>query len=439
MAERNCILIADASHTARRVLRAEIDPARFDVIETGTGAEAVELARKLQPVIVTVSFVLPDCDGIDVCKAVTHCDANVGTTVVMITSNDSDEDRHRAFEAGAVRFLPKGFQKGDLSAYVDAIVESKSRLIGARVLVADDNPFIRSAIAQLLQAEGAEVLQAADGVEGLKLLHANDIDVVLTDYHMPEMDGVNFVLAIRKVREFQTLPVLFLSGADDRQSRIRALDAGANDFIRKPFEGMELLARMRSFARLAELTKALKAEARTDELTGVLARREVLLRLDELCAESRRYGSQFSCVMLDIDHFKAFNDTHGHAAGDAVLKSVAHVIKGSLRQSDHFGRVGGEEFVILCPSTPLASAASCAEKVRLAVQESSVRFEGKLLQATISLGVAEFGDILSDADYVLNAADRALYDAKRLGRNRVCTFENGPTPETLPLQAALAH
>ncbi|HPF40299.1 MAG TPA: diguanylate cyclase [Phycisphaerae bacterium] len=438
MADRDTILIADASHTARRLLRAEVDTARFDVVETGNGAEAIQLARELKPIIMTVSFVLPERDGVDVCREVTTNAENFGTTVVMITSNDTNEDRERAFEAGAVRFLPKGFPKGELAGYIDLIVDSRNRLRGARVLVADDSPLIRKSISQLLLSEGAEVYQVGDGLQALELIEQGGIDVVLTDYHMPKMDGLSFVTAMRKIRDFETTPVLFLSGSDDRRTRIRALDAGANDFICKPFEGMELLARMRSFVRLAELTQALKAEARTDELTGVFSRRELLLRLDEACAESHRYQTKFSVIMFDIDHFKAFNDTHGHAAGDAVLRSVAASVKGSLRQSDLLGRVGGEEFVILCRNTPRDAAVHCAEKVRYAVEQAAVRYEGKSLGATISLGVAEFDELYSDADFVLNAADRALYEAKRTGRNRVCVFEAVADPEASLLQAAFS-
>ncbi|MCA9255824.1 MAG: GGDEF domain-containing protein, partial [Phycisphaerales bacterium] len=138
------------------------------------------------------------------------------------------------------------------------------------------------------------------------------------------------------------------------------------------------------------------------------------------------------------DHFKAFNDTHGHAAGDAVLKSVAGSVKRSLRQSDLLGRVGGEEFVILCRNTSRDPAIRCAEKVRHAVEQTSVQYEGKSLGATISLGVAEFDELYSDADFVLNAADRALYEAKRTGRNRVCVFETADDPEASLLQAALS-
>lgn len=439
MSDRYCILIADASPTFRSVLRAELDPTRFDVIEAGDGESAIELARKHRPAVMTVSFVLPGCDGIEVCKAITSSEMESATTVVMITSNDSDEDRNRAFEAGAVRFLSKGFPKGELASYVDTIIGSMNRLKGARLLVADDNPFIRTSITQLLQSEGAEVLQAADGLEGLELLKQNEIDVVLTDFHMPNMDGIAFVESLRKERDYETMPVLFLSGSGDRRSRIRALDAGANDFIVKPFEGMELLARMRSFVRLAELTRRLKVEARTDVLTGVLARRETMIRLEERCAESKRYHTPFSCIMLDIDHFKSFNDTHGHAAGDAVLKIVAKTIQSSLRQSDLVGRIGGEEFMILCTNTPLDAGVQCAEKVRRAVENAVAVIDDKQLSATISLGVAEFGDLVADADFIMNAADRALYEAKRQGRNRVCAFRPETNSEDVLLEVALSR
>lgn len=413
------VLIADASPTVRSLLRSEFDPEIFEVFEVDNGSEAVRMALEIKPTIATLSIILPGCNGIEACSAITSNEQTAKTTVVMITAKGSEEDQLRAFEAGAVRFLCKGFPSGELATYAQEIVQSRDLLSGTRILIADDNAFIRKTITRLLGAEGAIVFQAEDGAVALSILDDHEVDVILTDYHMPNMDGIEFLRQLRKRREYESTPVLFLSASEYRSTTVRALDAGANDFIRKPFEATELLARVRSFTRMAELTKGLKAKATTDELTGLLTRREAVARLDELCAASLRYSTPFSCIMLDVDHFKTINDDHGHAAGDAILRSVSDVLRKNVRITDSVCRIGGEEFLILCAQTPLEAAVECAEKIRLTVEKHVTNYEKQKLKITISLGVAAFDNSMNGADAVMKTADKALYQAKGNGRNQV--------------------
>lgn len=414
------IMIADSSPTVRTFLRNEFDPKRFDVFEVADGREAVRVALEIKPTIATLSMVLPGCNGIEVCSAITSSELTARTTVVVITASDSEEDRCRAFDAGAVRFLCKGFPQGELAAYAEEIIRTRELLAETRVLVVDDNEYIRRTIARLLQSEGAVVFQAGDGEAGLAILAEHEVDIVLTDYHMPIMDGIQFVEALRAQQEHEATPVLFVSASEYRHTTVRALDAGANDFIRKPFEGTELLARLRSFARLANLTKQLQKRATTDELTGLLSRREAIARLDMLHTTARRYGTPFSCILIDIDHFKAVNDLYGHAAGDAVLRKIASAVRQSVREADFVCRVGGEEFLVLSQQTSLHDAAECGEKLRALIEAKVVRVDGNEIKRTISVGVAEYSDADTEADTILRAADEALYGAKHAGRNRVC-------------------
>lgn len=413
------VLIADASATFRAYLRDEFDPARFELFEASTGLEAIRLAIKIRPAIATLSLVLPECDGIEVCSAITSNGATSDTTVIMATASDSEDDRLRAFEAGAVRFLDKSFPKGELGAYVDQIVQRRNQLSGTRVLIVDDNPFIRATVKKLLLGEGATCFEAGDGRKALKVLDGNSVDVVLTDYQMPVMNGIELVRAIRERPEHATTPILLLSASEYRSTTIRALDAGANDFIRKPFEATELLARLRSFCRLAKLTKELETISITDELTGLWNRREAMARLNDLCLRANRYQATFSCIMLDIDHFKRVNDQYGHATGDAVLKGVAGTLVKTVRDVDKVCRVGGEEFLVLCPETTADGARTFAERLRSAVERHEVECESQALRVTISLGVAEFRESMAGPDGILGVADEALYAAKNSGRNRV--------------------
>lgn len=414
------VLIADASATFRAYLRNEFDPEQFELYEAKTGIEAIRLSIEIRPTIATLSVMLPECDGIEVCSAITSNTATAETTVIMATASDSEEDRHRAFEAGAVRFLDKSFSRGELGAYVEQIVQRRDQLADARVLIVDDNRFIRTTVANLLRGEGATTFQAGNGKEALEMLDKIDIDVVLTDYQMPVMDGIALVRELRERPEHAATPILLLSASEYRSTTIRALDAGANDFIRKPFEATELLARLRSFCRLAKLTKELETIAITDELTGLWNRREAMLRLDDHCMRTNRYKNKFSCIMLDIDHFKQVNDTYGHAGGDVVLKSVSQTLAKAVRDVDKVYRVGGEEFLVLCPDISMDGAQTCAERLRTAVEDHVVEFKSQKISVTISLGVAEFLPSMEGADSLLSAADKALYAAKNAGRNTVC-------------------
>lgn len=419
MNEKVRILIADGSSFTRKLLRAEFSDDRYDVHETDNGLDAIRLTEDLHPHITTLGLILKGCNGIETCRAISSNPGLMKTTVVMITSNDSPEERHQAFEAGAVRFLQKGMPHGELRRYVEEITRTRNGLEGSSILVVDDNPFVRQSVARLLESEGAIVYHADNGRTGLKIIDEHEIDVVLTDYHMPEMDGIELVEALRDQRDHEAMPVLFVSGSGDRASRVRALDVGANDFIRKPFEAMELVARTRSFVRLAHLTRKLTLEARTDALTGLMNRRETLDKIEDHCGQTRRYNTPFSAIMIDIDHFKHFNDTYGHAVGDVVLKTVSKAMKDCIRRTDAAGRLGGEEFVVLCTNTPAEAATVCAEKIRQAVERHVTRHESLELAVTISLGVAEFSGGLTSVDSLLNAADVALYEAKNSGRNQV--------------------
>ncbi len=416
---RKLVIIADSSPTARALLKQEFDAEQFETIEAVDGEEAIRLAIHRKPTIVTVSLMLPKKDGIEVCSAITSNASTSNTTVIMITSSNSTIERARAFEAGAVRFLCKGFPRGGLAEYVSEIISAPKLLADSRILVVDDSRFIRTTIAHLLEAEGADVIQADDGMPALQSLQENSVDVILTDYHMPEMNGIAFVQELRGIPDHTSTPVLFLTAAEDRNLAARALNAGANDFIQKPFEGTELLARIRSFARMAQLTKQLQHMALTDELTGLLNRRHAMNKLAEQFAAAKRYGNPCTCIMLDIDHFKKFNDTHGHDVGDIVLRQTAEILQANVRSTDSVCRLGGEEFLVLCPHVDMDGAMICAEKLRSSVEQGRFTHDGTPLTVTMSLGVAEFDREMTDEDALLKAADEALYASKEAGRNRV--------------------
>jgi diguanylate cyclase (GGDEF)-like protein len=270
--------------------------------------------------------------------------------------------------------------------------------------------------------------EAADGIEGFKAALNQSFDVIVCDLEMPGMDGFKF-LAMRNSREeLRDVPVIMLTGREDLETKIRGLDQGASDYVTKPFDPAELVARVRVQLKIKTLQDALKKSnqlllqlSNTDPLTGLHNRRYLMDTLAREVERSCRTDIPLSLVMIDIDHFKRVNDTYGHQVGDAVLVAVAALLQGQLRPYDTAARFGGEEFVLVLPSTELAAAGAVAERLRKLTANLSFAKEGAAdLGLTISAGVAIVspGSIVN-ADDLIRQADTALYRAKQDGRNRV--------------------
>jgi diguanylate cyclase (GGDEF)-like protein len=297
------------------------------------------------------------------------------------------------------------------------------------VLIIDDSEAIREKIMKTLETRGlfSRFYQAEDGLEGFKKLLASPVDIILCDLEMPRMDGFKFLGMMKGRPEVSDTPVIILTGNDDRELKIKGLEQGACDFITKPFDPEELVARMKVHLKIKHLQDDLKRSnelllelSNTDHLTGLFNRRFLMESLDKEFQRAQRKGGQVALLMLDIDHFKRVNDTHGHLQGDVVLQKVALHIQKELRSYDVAARYGGEEFVAVLPDTSLKEAFNVADRIRLSVQ--GMRFAGSLAdeRITISLGVAMFpSTCFEDLDGLLRTADEALYEAKERGRNRV--------------------
>lgn len=297
------------------------------------------------------------------------------------------------------------------------------------VLIIDDSEAVREKIMKTLESRGlfSRFYQAEDGLDGFKKLLASPVDIILCDLEMPRMDGFKFLGMMKGRPEVSDTPVIILTGNDDRELKVKGLDQGACDFITKPFDPEELVARMRVHLKIKHLQDDLKRSnelllelSNTDHLTGLFNRRFLMESLDKEFQRSRRKDGQLALLMLDIDHFKRVNDTHGHLQGDVVLQKVAIHIQKELRSYDVAARYGGEEFVAVLPDTSLKEAFNVADRIRLSVQ--GMRFAGSLAdeRITVSLGVAMYpSPYYEDIDGLLRAADNALYQAKERGRNRV--------------------
>jgi diguanylate cyclase (GGDEF)-like protein len=298
----------------------------------------------------------------------------------------------------------------------------------ATVLVIDDSDVARAEIASLLERSGLfqRVLEASDGLVGLRLMLNENVDAVVCDLELPGLDGEKLLRAQRGRRGADDVPFFFVTAERDPDRVARLLRAGAADTITKPFHPAELIARVEAHVRLRRLRTELREKnailerlSTTDALTGLRNRRYVadVLALEVLRAN--RYGTALSLLMADLDHFKRINDTHGHLAGDAVLASTAAIVMQFLRGIDVAGRYGGEEIVVVLPQTEIEGAVALAERVRGAVEANECDVgNGQLAGVTVSVGAAQLrrGEDVGD---LLAAADAALYAAKAAGRNRV--------------------
>lgn len=287
------------------------------------------------------------------------------------------------------------------------------------ILIVDDNRTNSTFCEKLFAKNGYETSVCSSGEEAFEFLGKNTPDLILLDIVMPGIDGFEFCEQLKRTPRLKDTPVIFLSAMNDETTVINGFKCGGVDFITRPFRSQELIARTRTHIELKKAKEKLLKMAVTDELTTLFNRRYFMSRLNQEFERVKRYESIFTFIMIDIDYFKKVNDTHGHLAGDCVLRNCAEIMKKSLRISDTVGRIGGEEFAILLPETEIEYGVEIAERLRKKIDESDLEFEGKNLKVTISAGISDSDSNDLTVDAVLNRSDIALYEAKEAGRNSV--------------------
>lgn len=290
------------------------------------------------------------------------------------------------------------------------------------ILLIDDDAVVRTMLSDLLTPSGFTVRHARNGIEGLRSVQEHCPFIVITDWVMSAMNGIDFCRTLRSQALPHYVHVILLTAKSQTEDLIMGLSAGANDFLTKPFSHGELSARLQNALRILELEGRLNDLARRDSLTNVLNRRTFHEVLDREWSRAIRYGSPLSCVMMDADHFKKVNDHYGHLMGDHVLKALAEALEGQSRCEDCVCRWGGEEFCILLPETDEEGAQTWAERCCSAIAAIEFRSGQHDIAVTASFGVAERYDDLQTPEQLVHCADQALYAAKRAGRNQVVSF-----------------
>jgi len=309
------------------------------------------------------------------------------------------------------------------------------------LLAVDDDPLTLLNLTRILSSESRKIVTAENGKEALQIALEQRPEMVITDWRMPQMDGLELCIALRHETTTQHTYIIMLTGAEADDELVQAFDAGADDYVVKPFTPKVLEARIRGGERLIRYQRKINSDreviqkyaerlgvanrklhtmAMTDALTGLPNRRNALARLKDVVAESSRYGEKLSCIMIDIDHFKNVNDTYGHDNGDLVLKEVTQIFIKNARSYDMVSRTGGEEFLVISTRSDREESLQLAERLRSAVEKHVIKLDdGTVARVTISAGVASWSDKYVNGGELIKAADNALYQAKRKGRNRV--------------------
>jgi two-component system, cell cycle response regulator len=448
------VLVVDDVAANVKLLEARLSAEYFDVTTAMSGAEALAICERAECDIVLLDVMMPDIDGFEVCRRLKTNPATHHIPVVMVTSLDQPSDRVRGLEAGADDFLTKPIAEPVLIARVRSLsrlkmvtdelrmralttreigIQSPEREAvaddgrGGRVLVVDDRRSSFEHIAALIGREQTVEVET-DPREALFRVTDGNYDLVIVSLGLQGFDALRLCSQIRSLDRTRNVPILAITEPEDNARMLRGLEIGVNDYLMRPIDKNELLARVRSQVRKRRYTERLRDNVQisiemaiTDALTGLFNRRYMENHLTALIEQATGRGKPLALMELDIDHFKSINDTYGHDAGDDVLREFALRIKRSIRGIDLACRTGGEEFVIVMPETDLTVAAMVAERLRrrIAAEPFSINQGARSIPVTLSIGLAALHGADDGSASLLKRADQALYQAKREGRNRV--------------------
>lgn len=448
------VLVVDDVPANLKLLEVRLTAEYFEVVTACNGAEALRIADKGDCDIVLLDVMMPGMDGIETCRILKANPATHHIPVVIVTALDQPEDRVRGLEAGAEDFLTKPVSDVALITRVRSLSRLKTMMDelrlrvtsglhmgidealaatvkvdgnSGRLLLVDDRPDSSDRVCSILSPRhGIDV--EVNPQEAILRVADVEYDAVLISLALTDFDALRLCSQMRSIQRTRNLPLLILAEQNDSARVLRALEIGANDYVVRPVERNELIARVATQVKRKRYADTLRdnlqvsvAMALVDQLTGLHNRRYMETHLQMLVAKSSCRGRDLSVMMLDIDYFKSVNDTFGHDVGDEVLKEFATRLRRAVRGIDLACRYGGEEFVIVMPESGLPISLKVAERIRQAIAgELFIVDNGaRAIEVTVSIGVASLDYDSDTADSVLKRADHALYAAKREGRNRV--------------------
>lgn len=447
------VLVVDDILANVKLLEAKLTAEYFDVMTARSGTEALEVVNRSIPDIILLDVMMPGMDGFEVCSRLKSNPHTQHIPVIMVTALDQPQDRVKGLEAGADDFLTKPVSDVALFSRVKSLVrlkmltdelrsraetsermglldrdlqEAMANMPGKIMLVDDKESSVERLTSALNERHNVTVFH--DPQQALFEAAESDWELLIVSLNLRDSDGLRLCSQFRSLERTRNLPILIIVEPHDNARLLRGLDMGVNDYLMRPVDKNELLARVYTQLKRRRYTERLRENVQqsiemavTDPLTGLYNRRYMETHLATLIEQAANRGKAISILVIDIDFFKAVNDTHGHGIGDQVLQEFAKRISTNIRGIDMACRVGGEEFVLVMPDTDMSLAYRIGERLRQVIAGApfEVITNGLPLDITISIGIAAFQGPEDNSDEMLKRADQALYRAKRDGRNRV--------------------
>ncbi|RED50899.1 PleD family two-component system response regulator [Aestuariispira insulae] len=454
------VLVVDDLKPNVKLLEAKLTAEYFDVITASDGPSALVAVDEHSPDIILLDVMMPGMDGFEVCRRIKENPATMHIPVIMVTALSDSTDRVRGLESGADDFLTKPVNDTAMFARVRSLVrlkmmtdewrlrEQTSGQLGvirneeplstvdashAQVLVVEDSRVDSAKIVDTLAQDNDDVIAVTNLTDAEAQLAEKRFELVVINLRLRQEDALRFCSHMRAKEVTRATPILMVAEEDDTDRLAKGLDLGINDYLIKPIDRNELLARSRTQIRRQRYQDRLRdnyerslAMALTDSLTGLYNRRYVTAHLGGMIEQHARSGKPLSLLVFDIDFFKTVNDSYGHAAGDEVLIELSQRVVKNVRNVDMVARMGGEEFMVIMPDTDMEIAALISDRLRDYVSMDPYVFqeqpEGITISISIGLTTMQSDD---DADSLFKKADDALYEAKRQGRNRVVAWIEG--------------
>jgi len=455
------VLVVDDVPPNVKLLEAKLTSEYFDVLTAYSGPEALDVISREHPDIILLDVMMPGMDGFEVCRRIKGDPTTAHIPVVMVTALDQPSDRVAGLEAGADDFLTKPVQDLALFARVRSLVRLKVMMDELRnreatganlgweneegaiievavpddgaILVVDEQERVMERIARTLDDVG-ELTFIAGGDDAAERAREKNFDLIIVSLTMRNTDGLRVCSKLRSFEETRHVPILVMVDDGNTKLLVRALEMGVNDYVVRPVDRMEFLARVKTQLKRKRYADKLWENfhlsmqlATTDAVTGLYNRHYLTSHMETRLQVAQSSGKPLSVLMMDIDHFKQVNDTYGHAAGDLVLKEFANRMAKNIRGVDLAARYGGEEFVVMMPETPTDWAYMIGDRLRQEVCENKfeVGIPSGPIDISVSIGVATSEEGQSPSQ-LLAEADRALYAAKAGGRNKVIIANTMP-------------
>ncbi|HEU4837855.1 MAG TPA: PleD family two-component system response regulator [Micavibrio sp.] len=445
------VLVVDDILPNVKLLEAKLSSEYYDVLTATNGPEALEKVATLSPDIVLLDVMMPGMDGFEVCKRIKANPATAHIPVVMVTALTEAPERIKGLEAGADDFLSKPLDDTSLMSRVRSLVrlkmtvdewrarETTATQLGvvdraasamnepverARILVVEDQSYESKKFTEALKVDDDVVIVSETGINAMAQVRDNDYDLLAVSLNLRNEDGLRLCSHLRSSERTRSVPILMIAEKEDMPRIAHGLEIGAHDYILRPVDRNELLARVRTQVRRKRFQERLRSNfelslsmALTDPLTGLYNRRYFEVHLQKLLQKNEQSKKAMAILMMDIDHFKSINDTHGHTVGDEILKIFARRVQDSLRSFDLVARLGGEEFVIILPDISTEMAYFIGERLRKIIADEPFACAAGKISITTSIGGTIITGDSADKDDVVKLADDALYQAKEMGRN----------------------